>query len=204
MKTSKILALTGVAFIMSAVCLPINAQAQSVDFGGLGGSNGSAFSGPYIEDGFTVSAIGGQVFEGHVFGAPQPSLVVGSVFGGGSLGVIQVLSLSSFALASFDLSAQNGIANYTVDGYLGVNSIYSFGGSAGSGFSSYGGNAGLIDRLVFTLQPTGTSVNIDNLQFRTSGAVPEPATWAMLLFGFGAVGGAMRSRRRQKITVSYA
>lgn len=31
-----------------------------------------------------------------------------------------------------------------------------------------------------------------------NGAVPEPSTWAMLLLGFGAVGGAMRSRRRQK------
>ncbi|HWI86903.1 MAG TPA: PEPxxWA-CTERM sorting domain-containing protein [Sphingomonas sp.] len=30
---------------------------------------------------------------------------------------------------------------------------------------------------------------------------PEPATWAMMLVGFGAVGGAMRSRRRQ--TVSF-
>lgn len=27
-------------------------------------------------------------------------------------------------------------------------------------------------------------------------AVPEPATWAMLIIGFGAVGGTMRSRRR--------
>jgi hypothetical protein len=35
--------------------------------------------------------------------------------------------------------------------------------------------------------------------------VPEPATWAMMLIGFGAVGGAMRSaKRRQKVTVSYA
>ena len=36
-------------------------------------------------------------------------------------------------------------------------------------------------------------------------AVPEPATWAMLLLGFGVVGGAMRSaKRRQRLTVSYA
>jgi hypothetical protein len=34
--------------------------------------------------------------------------------------------------------------------------------------------------------------------------VPEPSTWAMMLLGFGFVGGAMRSRRRQKVTVSYA
>lgn len=36
-------------------------------------------------------------------------------------------------------------------------------------------------------------------------AVPEPGTWAMMLLGFGFVGGAMRSaKRRQKLTVSYA
>lgn len=33
-------------------------------------------------------------------------------------------------------------------------------------------------------------------------AVPEPATWAMMLAGFGIVGGAMR--RRQRVTVTYA
>lgn len=33
------------------------------------------------------------------------------------------------------------------------------------------------------------------------GAVPEPATWAMMLVGFGAIGGALRSRRR--VSVSY-
>ncbi len=35
------------------------------------------------------------------------------------------------------------------------------------------------------------------------GAVPEPASWAMMIFGFGLVGGAMR-RRKTKLTVSYA
>lgn len=31
-------------------------------------------------------------------------------------------------------------------------------------------------------------------------AVPEPATWAMMLFGFGAIGFAMRRRKQQKTT----
>ena len=35
-------------------------------------------------------------------------------------------------------------------------------------------------------------------------AVPEPATWAMMIGGFGMVGGAMRSaRRKRKASVSY-
>lgn len=37
-----------------------------------------------------------------------------------------------------------------------------------------------------------------------SGAVPEPATWAFMIFGFGAVGGAMRRQRKANVKVSYA
>lgn len=36
-----------------------------------------------------------------------------------------------------------------------------------------------------------------------NGSVPEPATWAMMLLGFGFVAGAMRSRR-QRARVTYA
>jgi len=42
----------------------------------------------------------------------------------------------------------------------------------------------------------------DNVTFGSAtpgggGAVPEPATWAMMLVGFGAVGAAVRRRRRR-------
>ncbi len=40
---------------------------------------------------------------------------------------------------------------------------------------------------------------IDNVALRS--AVPEPATWAMMILGFGLVGGAMRRRRS---ALSYA
>lgn len=33
------------------------------------------------------------------------------------------------------------------------------------------------------------------IKIEVSGAVPEPATWAMMIIGFGVVGGAMRRRR---------
>ena len=35
-------------------------------------------------------------------------------------------------------------------------------------------------------------------------AVPEPATWLMMIGGFGLVGGAMRRRSKVRTTVSYA
>jgi hypothetical protein len=36
---------------------------------------------------------------------------------------------------------------------------------------------------------------IDNVRLTAAAAVPEPATWAMMLFGFGAIGYSMRRRR---------
>ena len=37
------------------------------------------------------------------------------------------------------------------------------------------------------------NVKVENLS--ATGAVPEPASWALMLFGFGAMGGMLRSRR---------
>ncbi len=36
------------------------------------------------------------------------------------------------------------------------------------------------------------------------GVVPEPATWALMILGFGAVGGAMRRRTAMKAAVRFA
>ncbi|HEX4180985.1 MAG TPA: PEPxxWA-CTERM sorting domain-containing protein [Caulobacteraceae bacterium] len=49
---------------------------------------------------------------------------------------------------------------------------------------------GTVDGYQWSNNAGAFSVNV-------AGAVPEPATWAMMLTGFGAVGAAMRSRRRQ-------
>ena len=41
--------------------------------------------------------------------------------------------------------------------------------------------------------------DLDNVSVTADG-VPEPATWAMMLVGFGGLGAAMRSRRKQIVT----
>jgi hypothetical protein len=51
---------------------------------------------------------------------------------------------------------------------------------------------------------TGTDFYMDNLRFSSSGAVPEPATWAMMIGGFGLAGGAMRLSRRRKTALAAA
>lgn len=52
----------------------------------------------------------------------------------------------------------------------------------------------------------GATYGIDRLGRVTlgdAGAVPEPATWAMMIGGFGLVGGAMR-RRATKVRIAFA
>ena len=65
--------------------------------------------------------------------------------------------------------------------FAGENNYIVFTGNSGSN-GSYGGQA----------------------TFVPEAAVPEPATWAMMLFGFGAIGFAMRRRRKENVRVRFA
>lgn len=47
----------------------------------------------------------------------------------------------------------------------------------------------------------GSSIFADNLTFDLGGAVPEPATWAMMITGFGLAGGALR-RRSARLSIA--
>ena len=81
----------------------------------------------------------------------------------------------------------------------------------GAHFGNVAGPAGNVS--VFWLFDFGTTgadfITLDDIQgfsnaaLYTTGdppAVPEPATWAMMLFGFGAAGYAMRRKRTPKLT----
>jgi PEP-CTERM motif len=56
-----------------------------------------------------------------------------------------------------------------------------------------------------TFRTGGDGFGFDNLAF--SSAIPEPATWAMMILGFGLVGGSLRrtnNRQHQSARVTYA
>ncbi|MBC7285379.1 FxDxF family PEP-CTERM protein [Hoeflea sp.] len=78
-----------------------------------------------------------------------------------------------------------------------------------TGFFESGGLAnvpiafGVQNVLSVTYLSRGAGAYSGNLSFSPS-AVPEPASWAMMLLGFGAVGSIVRRRRNQTVRVSYA
>lgn len=111
---------------------------------------------------------------------------------------------------SFDrfdfVDRNNGIfsAAFSLTDALG-NTVFSFTNAVGTQRTTYNANTAFFSGpLTFVFDGIGNSVpSVDNIQLTTrliagtSGAVPEPATWAMLLVGFGGVGAIVRRRRRE-------
>jgi len=58
--------------------------------------------------------------------------------------------------------------------------------------------------ITYHIGPNATGITGDALTVTAAGAVPEPATWALMLLGFGAIGIAMRRRSRQKKVAALA
>jgi len=67
-------------------------------------------------------------------------------------------------------------------------------------------NGGALNGNVWLIAAGGLDGNFDAFKLSqiTATAVPEPATWALMILGFGAIGFAMRSRRATVSKVSYA
>lgn len=66
-----------------------------------------------------------------------------------------------------------------------------------------GASSGIADTLDL-LGPAGRRPGISHISFWTAIPVPEPGTWAMLIIGFGAIGGAMRTARKRREGLTFA
>lgn len=101
---------------------------------------------------------------------------------------------------SFDFTFQAG---HTYDiGILGngntLTGMYSYGGTVSqNGITGINNNANFDSFSNPETDPGDYASVLPYVQLiQTGGAVPEPASWALMLGGFGMVGGALRSRKK--------
>lgn len=141
--------------------------------------DGSYESGYY----FTVTADGG------------PHLATLSALGG------RWLTDFSFYLGSPDTynTVQFFVGASQLGDTLSGRNIWACPGCADSGDQTFGARANYnfggahVTSVVFG--SSGNSFEFDNLA-GTIGGIPEPASWALMILGFGGVGAALRSRRK--------
>lgn len=67
-----------------------------------------------------------------------------------------------------------------------------------------GGGANRVSISVSQFGGGFSQVGVQQVASLASGGVPEPATWTLMILGFGAVGGAMRRRQSVAATIRFA
>lgn len=114
------------------------------------------------------------------------------------------VQLTSFALSSVapgSWTSNNGKANISTAGNYLVSFVFNTPDTPANPNPAnpggvYNAKDVVIDRAFVTSDPSGGGTLI--------GAVPEPATWGMMILGFGAVGSALRRRHKASNQVSFA
>ena len=113
-----------------------------------------------------------------------------------------VLPLTDYSQFQYDTSTNQLLTNSNACGFAGCGFVEILGAIKSDG--SYG---------FFFNPPPGfyqqynspfAAGTYTNLTLSPAGGVPEPASWAMMLMGFGLVGFGLRNRRKQAARVTYA
>ncbi len=121
-----------------------------------------------------------------------------------TLSFVAPLTYLSFLWGSPDqynaLTVTTNVASYAFD-VRNLNFAVTDGNQAFSQYVQFAASAGeTISSVSFTNIPAADAFEVANF---TVTAVPEPATWGMMLLGFGMVAGAVRYRSR-RAKVVYA
>ena len=141
----------------------------------------------------------------HNYSFTTSGLADGDVTGTYTLGVDTVTS--ALTLEHLNLTVQGLTFDATNASVFGTLSFYYVGANANGGADSYVFNSGDFYLAVGSnnyrefAAPNGQTTN--RVTLTELGAVPEPATWAMMLLGIGMIGAGAR-HRRQRQTLSPA
>lgn len=108
---------------------------------------------------------------------------------------------------SFDLQNDGGNPNSANVSFGGTN-VLSLTDASSFGFTHYSFNVAATSAntaLNFAFQQNPAYFRLDNISVMAiAGGVPEPATWGLMILGFGAAGFAMRRRNAVRASVRFA
>jgi len=170
----------------------------------LAGASAAAhaqFAGPYAPSQATITTSHGGSID--TSGAPSSITLYGGSDSGGFSDQTYAFTLLQGGSLSFDWNyTQNDCCGAEWDpfGYLLNGTFYQLttAGDIESGTVNLSVNAG--DAFAFDQRSvdsaSGFATTVVSKFSAPGSAVPEPATWSMMLLGFGAIGGVLRFRRR--------
>lgn len=129
-------------------------------------------------------------------GGYDPQKAIDGLTGGGDSSLYHSGSTSSSEYLQISFASPQQLASLTIfgrtnNGTAAIRDIYNV-----SVFGS--GGAQLWSGILDARGPGGAVATSATIDFANMGAVPEPATWAMMLIGLGGVGFSMRRARRAK------
>lgn len=185
----------------SAFALSAAAPVSAAELVTNGGFETGTFSG------WSLSGSGSSGVYANFPGLPASLQNFRAAFNGASVTLFQDIATVTGQGYNFGFTNQvdAGTTSNSFSAAFGGATIYSQSNinSAGMGFTprSFGVVAtSALTRVSFTFASAGGFQNFDNVNVN---AVPEPATWAMMLLGFGAMGASLRYRRRS-VRVAFA
>lgn len=196
------------AAVAFAVSTPANATAFFNDFESTTYSGSGYVILPSYEGWTTSSGPGIEVQYGNVAGLAYSGRNLVELDSNSNSNMSRAIDAGSYTL-SFYYSDRPGVpaGSNGIDVLLNGISFFSVAGGNGGG-----GTAWSLKTVSFVAAPgpnvltfaaLGTSDSLGGYldDINLTGAIPEPATWAMMMLGFGAIGSAMR---RRKTSVRFA
>ena len=167
--------------------------------------NGSYIIVPTVE-GWTATAGDGIEIQNHAAGDPFSETNLVELDSNNNSAMSRSIDAGTYTL-TFQYSARPNVAadSNGIDVLINGVSIFNVTGDGGSGTHWMGQTVtfGVNDTSILTFAAIGTSDSLGGyLDDIGLTGVPEPATWALMIGGFGLVGAA--ARRRTRATVTYA